>query len=210
MIGKLKGLVDDTGMDWAIIDVNGVGYEVHCSPRTLAALPAKGEAVEIHIETHVRETEMKLFAFTSKMEREWFRLLQTVQGIGAKVALAVLGTMSPHDLANAIAMRDKAAITKTPGVGPKVAQRLLIELKDKVPSLGPIGTGLSEVGAGPVEGMAAADAVSALTNLGYAPIKASDAIATAAREAGDKATAQETDPTGPEGFGWVECRGWCS
>ncbi len=191
MIGKLKGLVDDTGMDWAIIDVNGVGYEVHCSPRTLAALPAKGEAVELHIETHVRETEMKLFAFTSKMEREWFRLLQTVQGIGAKVALAVLGTMSPHDLANAIAMRDKAAITKTPGVGPKVAQRLLIELKDKVPSLGPIGSGPSQVGAGPVEGLAAADAVSALTNLGYAPIKASDAIATAAREAGDKATASE-------------------
>ena len=191
MIGKLKGLVDDTGMDWAIIDVNGVGYEVHCSPRTLAALPAKGEAVEIHIETHVRETEMKLFAFTSKMEREWFRLLQTVQGIGAKVALAVLGTMSPHDLANAIAMRDKAAITKTPGVGPKVAQRLLIELKDKVPSLSPIGSGPSEVGAGPAEGLAATDAVSALTNLGYAPIKASDAIATAARQAGDKATASE-------------------
>ncbi len=191
MIGKLKGLVDDTGTDWAIIDVNGVGYEVHCSPRTLAALPKKGELVELHIETHVRETEFRLFAFTSKMEREWFRLLQTVQGVGAKVALAVLGTMSPHDLANAIAMRDKAAITKTPGVGPKVAQRLLIELKDKVPDLGPVGSIPMEVGAGPVEGAAAADAVSALTNLGYAPAQASDAILTAAREAGEKATAQQ-------------------
>ncbi len=191
MIGKLKGLVDDTGLDWAIIDVNGVGYEVQCSPGTLAALPAKGEAVELHIETHVRETEFRLFAFTSKMEREWFRLLQTVQGVGAKVALAVLGTMSPHDLANAIAMRDKTAITKTPGVGPKVAQRLLIELKDKVPSLGPIEGQPAAAGGGPVEGLAAADAVSALTNLGYAPAQASDAISTAMREAGDKATAQE-------------------
>ena len=191
MIGKLKGLVDDTGMDWAIIDVNGVGYEVHCSPRTLAALPSRGEAIELHIETHVRETELRLFAFTSKMEREWFRLLQTVQGVGAKVALAVLGTMSPHDLANAIAMRDKAAITKTPGVGPKVAQRLLIELKDKVPSLGPVGTGPAEIGAGPIEGAGAYDAVSALTNLGYAPAQASEAIATAVREAGDKAPAKQ-------------------
>ncbi len=191
MIGKLKGLVDDTGTDWAIIDVNGVGYEVHCSPRTLAGLPSKGELTELHIETHVRETEFRLFAFTSKMEREWFRLLQTVQGVGAKVALAVLGTMSPHDLANAIAMRDKAAITKTPGVGPRVAQRLLIELKDKVPDLGPVGAGPMEVGAGPVEGAAAADAVSALTNLGYAPAQASDAILTASREAGEDATAQQ-------------------
>jgi Holliday junction DNA helicase RuvA len=191
MIGKLKGLVDDSGPDWAIIDVNGVGYEVHCSPRTLAALPAKGEAVELHIETHVRETEFRLFAFTSKMEREWFRLLQTVQGVGAKVALAVLGTLSSHDLANAIAMRDKAVITKTPGVGPKVAQRLIIELKDKVPSLGPVGAVPAEVGAGPVEGAAAADAVSALTNLGYTPVQASDAILTASREAGDQATAGE-------------------
>ena len=191
MIGKLKGLVDDTGLDWAIIDVNGVGYEVHCSPRTLAALPAKGEAVELHIETHVRETEFRLFAFTSKLEREWFRLLQTVQGVGAKVALAVLGTMSPSELANAISIRDKAAITKTPGVGPKVAQRLLIELKDKVPSMGPVdGLPAGEVAA-PVEGAAAADAVSALTNLGYPPAQASDAIATAMREAGDKATTQQ-------------------
>ncbi|MCF6200454.1 MAG: Holliday junction branch migration protein RuvA [Hyphomicrobiaceae bacterium] len=191
MIGKLKGLVDDSGTDWAIIDVNGVGYEVHCSPRTLAALPSRGELVELHIETHVRETEFRLFAFTSKMEREWFRLLQTVQGVGAKVALAVLGTMSPHDLANAIAMRDKAAITKTPGVGPKVAQRLLIELKDKVPDLGPVGNAPLEVGAGPVEGAAASDAVSALTNLGYAPAQASDAILTASREAGEDATAKQ-------------------
>ncbi len=191
MIGKLKGIVDDSGLDWAIVDVNGVGYEVHCSPRTLSALPARGEAVELHIETHVRETEFRLFAFTSKMEREWFRLLQTVQGVGARVALAVLGTMSPQDLANAIATRDKAAITRTPGVGPKVAQRLLIELKDKLPSLGPVEGLAAKAGEAEVEGAAAADAVSALVNLGYAPAQASRAISTALREAGDKASAQD-------------------
>jgi Holliday junction DNA helicase RuvA len=192
MIGKLKGLVDETGMDWAIIDVNGVGYEVHCSPRTLANLPAKGEAVEIHVETHMRETEIKLFGFTSKMEREWFRLLQSVQGVGAKVALAVLGTLAPHDLANAIALRDNKAITKTPGVGPKVAQRMIMELKDKVPALAPIEGGPMPLDGGePVKGAAAFDAVSALTNLGYAPNKAADAIAAAAKKAGDEASTEE-------------------
>ena len=188
MIGKLKGLVDDIDGDRVIIDVNGVGYEAHCSLRTLAALPAKGEPVEMHIDTHVRETEFRLFGFRSKNERDWFRLLQTVQGVGAKVALAVLGALGPNELANAIALKDIKAVTKAPGVGPKVAQRMIMELKDKVAKLvdSEAGGGASSKEAGqPPQGAAAFDAVSALTNLGYPANKASDAVALAAKEAGD-------------------------
>src|SRR6476620_9038152 len=134
MIGKLKGLIDSYGEDFVILDVGGVGYLVHCSARTLQALPAQGEAVTLSIETHVREDQIKLFGFTSDLEREWFRLLQTVQGVGTKVALAILSTLKPADLASAIALRDKAAITRTPGVGPKVAERIVTELKDKAPA----------------------------------------------------------------------------
>ncbi|MGH6666092.1 MAG: Holliday junction branch migration protein RuvA, partial [Pseudolabrys sp.] len=117
MIGKLRGIVDTYGADYIILDVGGVGYQVHCSPRTLAALPAAGEAATLSIETYVREDQIKLFGFRSDLEREWFRLLQTVQGVGAKVALAVLSTLTPADLANAIALRDKATVARTPGVG---------------------------------------------------------------------------------------------
>ena len=134
MIGKLKGLIDSYGEDYVILDVGGVGYQVHCSSRTLQALPAPGEAAVLSIETYVREDQIKLFGFRSDVEREWFRLLQTVQGVGAKVALAVLGTLPPSDLANAIALRDKAAVARTPGVGPKVAERIVTELKDKAPA----------------------------------------------------------------------------
>ena len=134
MIGKLKGLIDSYGEDFVILDVGGVGYQVHCSGRTLQALPAPGEAAVLSIETYVREDQIKLFGFRTDMEREWFRLLQTVQGVGAKVALAVLSTLPPSDLANAIALRDKAAVTRTPGVGPKVAERIVTELKDKAPA----------------------------------------------------------------------------
>ena len=112
MIGKLKGTIDSHGEDFVILDVHGVGYLVHCSARTLQALPAVGEAVELAIETHVRADQIRLFGFTTATEREWFRLLQTVQGVGAKVALSVLGTLKPADLASAIAMRDKAALTR--------------------------------------------------------------------------------------------------
>ena len=135
MIGKLKGLIDSYGEDYVILDVGGVGYQVHCSSRTLQALPSPGEAAVLSIETYVREDQIKLFGFRSDTEREWFRLLQTVQGVGAKVALAVLSTLPPSDLANAIALRDKAAVTRTPGVGPKVAERIVTELKDKAPAL---------------------------------------------------------------------------
>src|SRR5690606_38909045 len=133
MIGKLKRTIDSYGEDYVILDVHGVGYQVHCSGRTLQALPSPGEAATLSIETHVREDQIRLFGFASDVEREWFRLLQTVQGVGAKVALAVLSTLRPAELANAIALRDKAAVSRTPGVGAKVAERIVTELKDKVP-----------------------------------------------------------------------------
>src|ERR1700742_3972538 len=110
MIGKLKGVIDSYGEDFVIVDVGGVGYEVHCSARTLQALPAPGEPAVLAIETYVREDQLRLFGFLSDVEREWFRLLQTVQGVGARVALSVLGTLKPRQLASAIAMRDKAAV----------------------------------------------------------------------------------------------------
>jgi Holliday junction DNA helicase RuvA len=138
MIGKLKGVIDSYGEDYVIVDVQGVGYQVHCSARTLQSLPAQGEAASLAIETHVREDQIRLFGFTSDLEREWFRLLQTVQGVGVKVALAVLSTLRPAELANAIALRDKAAIARTPGVGTKVAERIVTELKDKTPAFSDI------------------------------------------------------------------------
>src|ERR1051325_5166448 len=134
MIGKLKGIIDSYGEDFIIVDVNGVGYVVHCSARTLQALPPQGDPVALSIETHVREDQIRLFGFLTDTEREWFRLLQTVQGVGAKVALAVLGTLKPAELASAIALRDKASVQRTPGVGPKVAERIVVELKDKAPA----------------------------------------------------------------------------
>jgi Holliday junction DNA helicase RuvA len=133
MIGKLKGIIDSYGEDHIIVDVNGVGYVVHCSARTLQALPAAGDPVTLAIETHVREDQIRLFGFLNDIEREWFRLLQTVQGVGTKVALAILSTLKPAELATAIAMRDKATVSRTPGVGPKVAERVVTELKDKAP-----------------------------------------------------------------------------
>lgn len=190
MIGKLKGTVDSFGEDWLILDVHGVGYQVHCSTRTMGALPSVGEAAVLAIETHVRETEIKLFGFTADLEREWFRLLQNVQGVGAKVALAILGTLSPGDLASAIALQDKAMVSRAPGVGPKVAQRIVAELKDKAPALSGDASGTlglqQELGEG-VAGSAVQDAVSALANLGYSSQQASAAVASALGKAGDDA-----------------------
>src|SRR5437016_6654438 len=134
MIGKLKGSIDSYGEDFIILDVGGVGYLVHCSTRTLQELPGTGEPASLSIETHVREDQIRLFGFRTDVEREWFRLLQTVQGVGAKVALSVLGTLKPADLASAIAMRDKAMVARAPGVGPKVAERIVTELKDRAPA----------------------------------------------------------------------------
>lgn len=190
MIGKLKGVVDSYGEDYVILDVHGVGYQVHCSMRTLQALPAAGEAAVLSIETYVREDQIKLFGFRSDLEREWFRLLQTVQGVGARVALAVLSTLAPSDLANAIALRDKAAIARTPGVGPKVAERIVSELKDKAPafaSVDPVVAQLAGAVADDRAPRAVSDAISALVNLGYGQPQAAAAVAGAARSAGENA-----------------------
>src|SRR5690349_4743620 len=145
MIGKLKGIIDSYGEDFVIVDVHGVGYVVHCSARTLQSLPAAGEAVTLAIETHVREDQIRLFGFLADVERQWFQLLQTVQGVGTRVALAILGTLRPADLATAIAMRDKAAIARTPGVGPKVAERICTELKDKAPAFAEIDPAVAKL-----------------------------------------------------------------
>jgi Holliday junction DNA helicase RuvA len=192
MIGKLKGIVDSYGEDCIILDVNGVGYLVHCSARTLQELPAVGQAATLSIETYVREDQLRLFGFASDLEREWFRLLQTVQGVGAKVALSVLGTLKPADLAGAIAMRDKATVARAPGVGPKVAERIVTELKDRAPAYAGLDPAVVRL-SGTVEEKRApqpvADAVSALVNLGYGRPQAASAIAVAVRSAGERADA---------------------
>ncbi len=190
MIGKLKGVIDSYGDDFIVLDVNGVGYLVHCSARTLQELPGTGEPAVLSIETHVREDQIRLFGFQSDVEREWFRLLQTVQGVGAKVALSVLSTLKPADLANAIALRDKAMVARTPGVGPKVAERIVTELKDKVPAFSSVDPAVVRL-SGAIDDRRApqpvADAVSALVNLGYGQPQAAAAVAAAARSAGDGA-----------------------
>jgi holliday junction DNA helicase RuvA len=192
MIGKLKGLIDSYGEDYVIVDVGGVGYEVHCSARTLQELPGVGQPATLSIETHVREDQIRLFGFVTEIEREWFRLLQTVQGVGAKVALSVLGTLKPSELASAIAMRDKAMVARTPGVGPKVAERIVTELKDKAPAYTNVDPALVRLTGALDDKRAPApvtDAVSALVNLGYAQAQAAAAIAAAARSAGEGAEA---------------------
>ena len=194
MIGKLKGIIDSYGEDFIVVDVQGVGYLVHCSARTLQSLPGEGQPVTLAIETHVREDQIRLFGFQSDLEREWFRLLQTVQGVGTKVALSILSTLKPADLASAIALRDKAMITRSPGVGPKVAERVVTELKDKAPAYSAVDPAVVRL-SGALEEKSAprpvADAVSALVNLGYGQPQAAAAIASASRSAGEGAeTAQ--------------------
>jgi Holliday junction DNA helicase RuvA len=192
MIGKLKGLIESYGQDSVIVDVNGVGYEVHCSARTLQELPGIGQPTALSIETHVREDQIRLFGFITEIEREWFRLLQTVQGVGAKVALSVLGTLKASELASAIAMRDKAMVARAPGVGPKVAERIVTELKDKAPAYTNIDPALVRLSGALDDKRAPApvtDALSALVNLGYAQAQAAAAIAAAARSAGEGAEA---------------------
>jgi Holliday junction DNA helicase RuvA len=190
MIGKLRGLIDSYGEDHVILDVNGVGYVVQCSTRTLQALPRPGEVATLAIETQVREDAIRLFGFRSDAERDWFRLLQTVQGVGAKVALAILSTLDPGTLASAIGTADKAAIARSPGVGPKLAQRIAAELKDKAPMFGSVDPALVKL-VGDVADRRAptniAETISALVNLGYAQPQATAAAAAAARAAGDGA-----------------------
>ena len=194
MIGKLRGVIDSYGEDWVILDVGGVGYQVHCSARTLQALPQPGEVAVLSIETYVREDMIRLYGFAADIEREWFRLLQTVQGVGSRVALGVLGTMKPGDLATAIALQDKAALARAPGVGKKVAERIVAELRDKAPAYASVDPAVINLQADIAERRAsrpATDAVSALVNLGYAQVQASAAVAAAARAAGEAATAEE-------------------
>ncbi|KQT55150.1 MULTISPECIES: Holliday junction branch migration protein RuvA [unclassified Aureimonas] len=195
MIGKLKGVVDEIGEDHVVIDVHGVGYVAYCGARTLSALPGVGEAVTLFIETYVREDMLRLYGFASELERGWFRLLQNVQGVGSKVALAILGTLSTGELGNAIALQDKAMVSRAPGVGPKVAARIVAELKDKTPAYAGAfeapDMGLKrDLGEG-VAPAPIADAVSALVNLGYSRDQAAGAVATAARE-GDEGASTPT------------------
>ncbi|MFE1597824.1 Holliday junction branch migration protein RuvA [Methylobacterium sp. ID0610] len=193
MIGKLKGVVDSYGEDFVILDVHGVGYVVHCSARTLQRLPPVGEATDLAIDTHVREDMIRLYGFRSDPEREWFRLLQTVQGVGTRVALGVLSVLEPGDLAGAIATGDKGAIARAPGVGPRLAARLVAELKDKAPAFAPVDPALIRL-TGAVEERTApqpvADAVSALVNLGYPQVQAAAAVAAALQNAGEGAEAK--------------------
>lgn len=193
MIAKLKGLVDSMGLDWVVIDVNGVGYHVVCSTRTLQALPAVGEAATVFVETFIREDHIRLYGFGSEAEREWFRLLQTVQGVGSRVALAVLGTLSLNELQTAVSMQDKAMVARAPGVGAKVAGRIVAELKDKAPGIALGDPSLAKLSGEMGEARAPSagrDAVSALVNLGYGQSQAGTAVATALAEAGEEATTE--------------------
>lgn len=197
MIGRLAGRIDYRGSDHVLIDVGGLGYIVHVSDRTLAALPGVGEAAALYTDLLVREDLLQLFGFTTLVEKEWHRLLMSVQGIGAKASMAILGTLGPDGVSRAIAMGDWSAVKAAPGVGPKIAQRVVNELKDKAPTVmamaapsapAPVAPGTA---ADPLiepvlqtapSGATQAEALSALGNLGYAPSEAARAVAEAASD----------------------------
>lgn len=208
MIGRIAGIILHRAQDHVLIDVRGVGYIVHVSERTAASLPAAGQATALYTELLVREDLLQLFGFPTLLEKEWHRLLTSVQGVGAKVALAILGTLGPEGLARALALGDWSALRKAPGVGPKLAQRVAMELKDKAPAVMAMGGNLT-VDPGPLpdatdvieaptaraaaklpsSAQATADALSALGNLGYAPSEAAQAVAEAAAREPQAATA---------------------
>lgn len=190
MIGKLSGRIDYRGADHVLLDVGGVGYLVYVSDRNLAALPGVGEAVSLYTDLLVREDLLQLFGFPTPVEKEWHRLLMGVQGIGAKASMAILGALGPDGVAQAIALGDWNAVKAAPGVGPKIAQRVVNELKGKAPAMmampgaaasAPVSDAVIEPLAAP-EDAARADALSALENLGYGPTDAARAVAEAARE----------------------------
>jgi Holliday junction DNA helicase RuvA len=203
MIARLKGILDELGPDWLVIDVSGVGYLVHCPARTINSLPGQGLPAELHIETHVRESQISLYGFADVRERECFRLLTTVQGVGAKVALAILGALSPDQLVEAIVAEDKAQLSRAEGVGPRLAARLLTELKEKILT---VAGGLHVVSgdrqAPAVAAMAGeaepdgvtADAISALVNLGYGRAEAFGAISRVMRTPGDASSLEALIP----------------
>ena len=189
MIAKLAGLLDQVMSDGAVIDVGGVGYLVFCSTRTIGQLPPPGAAARLLVETHVREDHIHLYGFIDAVERDWFRLLTTVQGVGARLALALLSALSPDQLALAILSQDKATLARADGVGPRLAARIANELRDKVGGLAtaaPTTVTASPAATGQEAG-AAADAVSALVNLGYHRTEAFGAVAAAARKLGEAA-----------------------
>ncbi len=200
MIAKLTGIVDSTGTDWLILDVNGVGYLLSCSNRTLSRM-AVGERVSLVVETFVREERIVLHGFGDAGERDWFKLLTTIQGVGARLALSILGVLDPDQLTRAIAAQDKTALIRADGVGPKVAARILNELKDKVGhlSLGPAAAtapataakGAAPALASSAANTALADAVSALVNLGYGRSEAFGAVVAAGRALGDEASVSD-------------------
>ena len=184
MIARLRGLLDSTSLDTAVIDVGGVGYLVYASARTLGALGPAGGAVVLHIETQVREDAIQLFGFVAVEERDWFRLLLSVQGVGGRVALAILSVLTPSELQHAVAAKDTASVARANGVGPKLAARIVNELKDKAGNL-PVAPGT----VAPLSSSrgAVADALSALANLGFRPLDASRAVAEAVAELGEDA-----------------------
>lgn len=199
MIARLKGIIDELGPDWLVVDVSGVGYLVYCPARTINGLPGLGMPTELHIETHVREAQISLYGFAEGRERECFRLLTTVQGVGAKVALAILGSLSPDQLVEAILAQDKAQLSRADGVGPRLAARLLTELKDRILTvaggLHVVSTDQPAPAAMPASeavdsGGVTADAISALVNLGYGRAEAFGAV-TRAMSAPDEAGSLE-------------------
>jgi holliday junction DNA helicase RuvA len=202
MIARLRGRLDGIAEDHAVVDVGGVGYLVACSARTLAGLPGLGEAVDLHIETQVRAESITLYGFKEPAERVWFRLLQTVQGIGGRVALAVLSVLGPDELARAVAAQDKAALSRASGVGARLAGRIVSELRERLVDLPAPG---GAVAAAPVAGASgpAADAISALINLGYGRSEAHAAIAKAAASLGEQAALDALIRTGLQELGHV-------
>jgi len=187
VIARLTGIIDSAAADSCILEVGGVGYLVFASARTLGQLPRGGEAASLHIETHVREDHIHLYGFATIEERDWFRLLTTVQGVGARLALALLGTLAPAALAEAVLVQDKTSLTRASGVGPKLAQRIVSELKDKVGGIA-LAAGVAAAEGEPRG--AVADAVSALVNLGYRRAEALGAVSGAARSLGGGASAE--------------------
>ncbi|MCZ6603698.1 MAG: Holliday junction branch migration protein RuvA [Alphaproteobacteria bacterium] len=195
MFAKLSGILDEQGADWAVVDVGGVGYLVSCSAHTSDQLPVAGEPVRLLIETHVREDRIQLFGFTTELEREWFRLLTTVQGVGTRVALALLGAARPERLATAIAAQDKTVLVAADGVGPKLAARILSELKDKAGLVAPVPFAAARARGGDTEPAGVnEDAISALVNLGYGRAEAFGAVATVAGGMGDAPSVDELIP----------------
>ena len=193
MIGKLTGTLDSSGEDWAILDVGGVGYLLFCSARSLSRMSA-GAPMSVLVETHVREDHIHLYGFADSAERDWFRLLSTVQGVGAKMALAILSALSPEELIQAIAAQDKARLTAANGVGPKLAGRIVAELKDKAGRMVFTPATAAPGAAAPVQGglgPAAEDAISALVNLGYGRAEAFGAVGQALGELGAEASLEQ-------------------